>query len=355
MNYGELTYRKEAFMKSNKWFFIASLVLTLIPCPFLSAHAAEQKAITLTYSNFFIPQEAQAKLGEAWAREVEKRADGKIKIAYFPGGKLLKAEQAFDGVLKDASDIGMSAFSYNLGAFPVMEAIDLPLGYPSGKAATLAINDFYKKFQPKELSGVKVLYLHAHGPGLLHSKKPVVKLEDLKGMRIRSTGMSAKIAKALGAVPVAMPQDNTYEALLNNQVDATFGPMEVLKGWNQAKVIKYTIDDCCVSYTTGMYLIMNLKKWNSLPQDVQKIFDEVSTEWIIKHGEAWDASDQDGRTYTLSLGNKVASLSIQEEGRWANAVRPVIDSYVNSATKKGFPGKQYVETIYGFIGKQSKK
>jgi TRAP-type C4-dicarboxylate transport system substrate-binding protein len=217
------------------------------------------------------------------------------------------------------------------------------------------INDFYKKFQPKELAGVKVLYFHAHGPGLLHSKKPVNKLGDLKGMRIRSTGMSAKIAKVLGAVPVAMSQDNTYEALLNNQVDATFGPMEVLKGWNQAKVIKYTIDDCCVSYTTGMYVIMNLKKWNSLPPDIQKIFDGVSTEWIMKHGEAWDASDQEGRRYTLSLGNKVNSLSIQEEGRWANAVRPVINEYVNGTTKKGLPGKEYVETIYELIGKQGKK
>jgi len=342
-------------MKSNKWFFLTFLVLSLISCPFLPTHAAEQKAVTLTYSNFFIPQEVQAKLGEAWAREVEKRAEGKIKITYLPGGKLLKAEQTFDGVLKDAADIGMSAFSYNLGVFPVMEAIDLPLGYPSGKAATLVINDFYKKLQPKELAGVKVLYLHAHGPGLLHSKKPVNKLEDLKGMRIRSTGMSAKIAKALGAVPVAMAQDNTYEALLNNQVDATFGPMEVLKGWNQAKVIKYTVDDCCVSFTTGMYLVMNLKKWNSLPQDIQKIFDEVSAEWIIKHGEAWDASDQEGRKYTLGLGNQVASLSIQEEGRWAKAVLPVIDSYVNGATKRGLAGKEYVETIYQLIGTQSKK
>ncbi len=341
-------------MRSGKWFLVTSLVLSLTLWPQLPTHAAEQKPITLTYSNFFIPQDAQAKLGEAWAREVEKRANGKIKINYYPGGRLLKAEQTFDGVLKDTCDIGMSAFSYNLGTFPVMEAIDLPLGYPSGKVATFVINNFYKKFQPKELSGVKVLYLHAHGPGLLHSKKPVNKLEDLKGMRIRSTGMSANIAKALGAVPVAMSQENTYEAILNNQVDATFSPMEVLKGWNQAKVIKYTVDHCCVSYTTGMYLLMNLKKWNALPQDIQKAFEEVSAEWIVKHGEAWDAGDEEGRKYTLSLGNQIISLPIKEEERWANAVRPVIDTYVNRATKKGLPGKEYVETIYGLIGKQGK-
>lgn len=141
---------------------------------------------------------------------------------------------------------------------------------------------------------------------------------------------------------------------MNNQVDATFGPMEVLKGWNQAKVIKYTVDHCCVSYTTGMYLLMNLKKWNALPQDIQKAFEEVSSEWIIKHGEAWDASDEEGRKYTLSLGNQIVSLPIREEGRWADAIRPVIDTYANRATKKGLPGKEYVETIYGLIGKQGK-
>jgi TRAP-type C4-dicarboxylate transport system substrate-binding protein len=104
-----------------------------------------------------------------------------------------------------------------------------------------------------------------------------------------------------------------------------------------------------------MYVIMNLKKWNSLPPDIQKILDGVSTEWIIKHGEAWDASDQEGRKYTLSLGNKVNSLSIQEEDLWANAVRPVIDEYVNGTKKKGLPGKEFVETIYELIGKQGKK
>jgi TRAP-type C4-dicarboxylate transport system substrate-binding protein len=117
MGHRELIFRKEVSLKSNKFSPIPSLFLFLMSWPLLSAHAAEQKPITLTYSNFFIPQEAQAKLGEAWAKEAEKRTNSKIKITYYPAGKLLKAEQTFDGVPKDASDIGMSAFSYNLGTF----------------------------------------------------------------------------------------------------------------------------------------------------------------------------------------------------------------------------------------------
>jgi len=312
---------------------------------------AGNKVIELNYANFFPPAHIQAKLGESWIKEVEKRTGGKVKITYFPGGALLKGNQIYDGVIKGVADIGMSCFAYTRGRFPAIEAIDLPMGYPSGKVATRVINEFYKKFRPKELDEVKVLYLHAHGPGLLHSKRAVYKMEDLKGLKIRSTGFSAKVAKALGAVPVAMPQGGTYEALQKGVVDATFSPMEVLKGWKQAEVIKYTVECYSIGYTTGMFVVMNKRKWNSLPEDIQKVFKEVSEEWIAKHGDAWDASDAEGRKFTLSLGNKIIPLSASESARWAKAVRPVLDEYVAGVEKKGLPGKEYVEAIRNLIKK----
>ena len=52
----------------------------------------------------------------------------------------------------------------------MMEVLDLPMGYPNGRVATRVANEFFKKFKPKELEGVKLLYIHAHGPGLLHTK-----------------------------------------------------------------------------------------------------------------------------------------------------------------------------------------
>lgn len=318
---------------------------------FSFAPVTHGKAVSLNYANFFPPTHIQAKLGESWIKEIEKRTGGKVKITYFPGGALLKGNQIYDGVLKGVADIGMSCFAYTRGRFPAIEAIDLPMGYPSGRVATCVINEFYKRFRPKELDEVKVLYLHAHGPGLLHSKKPVYKLEDLKGLKIRSTGFSAKVAKALGAVPVAMPQGGTYEALQKGVVDATFSPIEVLKGWKQAEVIKYTVECYSIGYTTGFYVVMNKRKWEALPEDVKKVFEEVSAEWIGKHGEAWDSSDEEGRKYTLSLGNEIIPLSAEESARWAKAVRVVIDEYVASVEKKGLPGKEYVEAIRDLIKK----
>ena len=180
-------------------------------------------------------------------------------------------------------------------------------------------------------------------------------MEDLKGLKIRSYGFSAKIPEALGAVPVAMGQGGAYEALQKGVADATLSPMEVLKGWKQAEVIKYTIECYSIGYTAGFYVAMNLDKWKSLPQDVQKVFDEVNAEWIAKHGDGWDSSDNAGREFTLSKGNKIIPLSQAESTRWAKAVRQLMDNYAKAVEAKGLPGKDYVKTLRELIKIWSKE
>jgi TRAP-type transport system periplasmic protein len=334
---------------------VLSVIFLLTAAITLGSWTAAGAATNLTYSIFFPPTHAQTKAAESWAKEIEKRSAGNVKISLFPGGTLTPADQCYDGVVKGISDIGMSAFAYTRGRFPAMEALDLPLGYPNGRVATRVANEFYLYMKPKALENVKVLYLHAHGPGLLHTKKPVKKLDDLKGLKIRSTGFSAKVVEALGAVPVAMPQGETYEALSKGIVDGTIGPIEVLKGWKQGEVVKFTTDCFDVGYTTVFFVVMNLKKWNSLPPDARKVLDDVSREWIDVHGKAWDEADKEGRTFTLSLGNQIIPLSAQESTRWKKAVRPTIEEYVKNAEQKGVPGRKSVKEAESLIGKYRKQ
>jgi TRAP-type C4-dicarboxylate transport system substrate-binding protein len=327
------------------WGVVLGITLTAT-----SALSAGAKPTKLTFSIFFPPTHGQTKAAMAWAKEIEKRTDNKVQISVFAGGTLTKAPQCYSGTVKGISDLGFSLFAYTRGRFPVMAAVDLPMGYADGKVASRVAQEFAKAFKPKELSDVKVLYLHAHGPGLLHTKKPVKKLEDLKGMKIRATGLSAKIVKALGGVPVAMPQGGTYEALKKGVVEGTFGPMEVLKGWKQAEVIKYTTECYSIGYTTTFFVVMNLDKWNSLPADIKKIFDEVSDKYTDVHGNVWDSTDQEGRKYTLSLGNEIISLSDEESARWRKAVEPVINDYITNTPD----GDKYVKKIRELMKTYSK-
>ena len=93
-------------------------------------------------------------MADAWCKEVEKRTKGKVKVQYFPGQTLTKAKQVYDGTVQGMSDLGFCLFGYNRGRFPLMEVVDLPLGYKSGKAATQVANAVYEKFKPKELDDV---------------------------------------------------------------------------------------------------------------------------------------------------------------------------------------------------------
>jgi TRAP-type C4-dicarboxylate transport system substrate-binding protein len=132
-------------------------------------------------------------------------------------------------------------------------------------------------------------------------------------------------------------------------VEGTFAPIETLKGWKQGEVVKSTTDCSQIGYTTAMFVVMNLQKWNSLPADVRKIMEDLSAQWIDVHGKAWDLLDEEGREYTLSLGNRIVALSAEEAARWKKAVAPIIDQYVQEASAKGLPAKNAIGELEGMI------
>jgi TRAP-type C4-dicarboxylate transport system substrate-binding protein len=314
------------------------LCLSVIGFSFLTSTAFGQTK--LTYSVCWPAPHRLTVLATEWAKEIEKRTDARVQITVFAGGMLTPCDKCFDGVAKGISDIGMSVLGYTRGKFPLTEVIDLPLGSKSGLASTKLINEYYERFKPKEFDEVKVMYFHAHGPGLVHTKRPVNKLEDMKGLKIRCTGLAAKIVTAFGGTPVAMPMGETYDALSRGVVDGSMAPQEALFGWKWGEVVKFTTEDWGGSYSSGMFVVMNKDKWNALPPDVQKIIERINEEWIEKYGKTWDEIDKEGRDYTLKLGNKIISLSKEENERWAKAVRPLLDDYVKNMKDKGLPGEE---------------
>ncbi len=326
----------------------AALVMLAVGCAKQEGQGdpeAAPKTIELTYSVFFPPSHIQCQTAQAWADEIAKRSNGRVKIAIHPAGTLTPAPQCYAGVVDGISDIGMSCFAYTRGRFSLLEGLDLPVGYPDGTTATRVANELVKKYQPAELADVKVLYVHAHGPGILASKKAVRSLDELSGVKVRATGMSQKIVEVLGAAPVAMAQGDTYEALQKGTVEATLCPMETLKGWKQGEVIDYITDASCVGYTTAMFVVMNKGKWASLPADVQELMTAVSDEWIAKHGAAWDQADAEGLEFVLTLEREVIVLSAEEKAKWQARVKPVLDKYVEDAKAKNVPGEAFLKDL----------
>lgn len=322
---------------------LVPVLIAIIAVSLAGPATASAANFKLTYSNFFPPTHIQSKLAEAWCKEVEKRTGGKVKVDYFPGQTLTKARQSYDGTVEGISDISFSVLAYTRGRFPVMSAVDLPLGYSSGKVATEVVNRVYKKFMPKEFDDVKVMYLHAHGPGLVHTKgKAVRKLEDMKGLKFRAHGTSALVVTALGGTPVAKPMPETYEMLQKGVVEGSVYPLEANKGWKLGEVTDYATSAFSAAYTTSFFVVMNKDKWNSLPADIQKTIEQINAEWIVKHGDAWDTSDMAGIKFFLNQGGQLIGVDEQEQDRWRQAVAPIISKYVGDAKKKGVSNAQEI-------------
>ena len=305
-----------------------------------------EAAIKLTYSNFFPPTHIQSKLAEAWCKEVEKRTNGRVVVEYYAGQTLTKAKQCYDGVVTGLSDVGFSVLAYTRGRFPVMSAVDLPLGYPSGKAATAVVNAVYSKFKPKELMDTKVMYLHAHGPGLVHTRdKAVRKIEDMKGLKLRGHGTSALVQKALGATPVPKPMPECYQMIQKGVVEGATYPFEANKGWKLGEVTDYVTAAFSAAYTTSFFVVMNKDKWKIIPPEDQRTIEQINREWVVKHGQAWDASDLEGIVFFLNQGGQIIGLDKKEAARWEKAVAPIAGEYAEKLNKKGFNGKEIVDFI----------
>jgi len=306
---------------------------------------AETAGVRLTYSTFFPPTHVQSRLAAAWCKEVEARTQGKIHVEYHPGQTLSGSTpwSCYDDVVNGRVDVGFSAFAYTPARFPVMSAVSLPLGYPDAKTATAITNDVYRKFMPKEILDTRVMYLHATGPGLIHTReRPVKVLEDMKGLKLRAHGESAQLISALGALPVPMPMSEVYGGLRTGRIDGSMYPWEISLSWRLYEVTRYCTEAFNIAYSTTFFVVMNKEKWASIPAGLQKIIGQINDEWVPKHATAWDADDREGRDLFLGRGGTVIDLAQDEALRWQRRAEPVVADYVAGASRRGVTSAQEI-------------
>lgn len=332
-------------MKESKFFAGLSIVLvcTMIGL-FGSIGSVNAADISLTYANFPPATTFPCVQMERWCKEVEKRTNGKVSFKTFPGGTLLGAKNMFDGVVSGTADIGCLATAYQPGRFKMFQSMDLPIGFPSAAVASATMWDLYEKYHPESFKKVKVITLFTCAPAQILSKKEVKSLEDLEGLKLRAAGTGVKIMKLLGAAPVGMPQSEVPEALQKGVVQGNVTSMDVLKDMKYAEYCPYvTVANLWV---VPFAVVMNKAKWESLPDDVKKVIDDMRKEQAVWTGKYVDQHAQKAKEWSIEEHNvKVYELSPEQQEKWLEKASPVIDEYVKTLAEVDLPGKDFLKDL----------
>lgn len=274
---------------------------------------------------------------EPWARELEARTNGKVKVTIFPAGSAFgHVEKQLDQVRAGVVDIAHGLTGIPRGRLPRTTIIDMPFLVKTADAASKTLWALYPKWLAPEYKGFKVLALHAHNAGLIHTRdKPIRTMEDLKGLRLRFPSVAiAMMEKHLGATPVGLPPTQVYENLQKGAIDGTVFPYDAISGFKLHEVLGHHLD--ARVYTTSFYFVMNERKYNSLPADVRKAIDDISGDVLVaKFGDWWNKWDQPGLEAIKAKGNPITTLDDAERAKWREALQPVIKEYLASLKEQG--------------------
>ena len=332
--------------------FVTVLIAAGIFGPALSG-AGSASPVKLTYANFPPASTFPCVQMEKWKTVVEARTEGKVKIQTFPGSTLLGAKNMLDGVMDGVADIGCLALPYMPGRFPLLAGVDLPVGFRNAATANAVLFDLYSKYQPKSLSKVKVLTLFAAPPANIISKKPIRTLQDLEGYELRCTGAGVEPLKLLGAVPVAMPMSETPEALQKGIVKGVFSSFDILKDFNFAEICRYATR--CNMQTASFAVVMNLDKWNSLPQDVKAVLDDLARKHSIWTGNYVDYHGKESIEWSRKKYSvEFIELGKQEDRLWHEKVRPITEKWLKETSARGLPARKFLDDLYTLKAKYEK-
>lgn len=334
-----------------KMSLIAALFLfAAIPVTAPLIDTAAAGPVTLSYANFPPPTTFPCVQMERWKKEVEKRTDGKVKVNTYPSGTLLGPKNMMDGVIAGTADIGCLCQAYQPGRFIISNATALPLGIPNAEVGSLVLWDLYNKYKPDAFKKVKVLTMFTTAPANIMSKEPIRKLADIKGVSLRASGGAAQILQAWGANQIGMPMSATPEALQKGTVQGLFSSLEVMKDFKFAELCKF------VTFTdTPIYpfaVVMNMEKWNALPKDVQKVFEDLGREQAEWTGVYMDNHVREAIEWSKEKEG-VEFITLKDKAAWDKALEPIVEEWIEKNDGQ-VPAKQIVDDIKMLIKKYSK-
>lgn len=286
---------------------------------------------------------------------LERMSGGKIKVEHRWSGTIHPVNKGFEAVRDNLTDVTGCWSFYKANSFPMMQGLFLPGISPNAAVHSLMAETLYDKYfrAEYERQGTYLSRLRATTPYILWTKKPVGKLEDLKGMKVRSGGgTEAKVLAALGATPTSMASTEIYTAFQRGIVDA----VSISDG--AAEIFKVHEIATHRSYFTLVRIVLEQcirPEWiNALPADLRAVYDHwgrAAAQYDTQMSYVFHGAKAREEVFRDKFNMKFITIAPQEEARWKKAVEPVIDEFIADGEKAGLPAKQLVADMRATVEK----
>ena len=287
-----------------------------------------------------------------FAELVAQKSGGKIKVKVYPGGTLGGEQQVASAMQGGTVEVSMMAPAQLVGNYKEFLVLDLPFAFANEREADIVLDGpFGKKLlevmPAKGLVGLA--YMEQGYRSISNSKRPINKLEDIQGLKIRTiqNPLYVDMLNTLGANAVPMAFTELYTALDTKAVDGQENPYATLEASKFYEVQKF------MSATKHIYnpqlLLVGKKFWDTLSPAEKKIFQDAAYEARDHQRKVAREMDLKSRQFLVKSGMQINDIAPQEIARMRDKVKPVVDKYSAQI------GQPLVQEFYAELDKARKQ
>ncbi len=319
-------------------FFVAAVIITALVLPGPTV-AQQSKVIELTYGTPYGPDHTFSKTDKEWFAKIEKETNGQVKFKPFWGGTIIGGgANAIDEMVKGVMDVGFISPGQARSGYDLAKANFLFFAEANLNDVRRIFLEVLKKYPAieQEYKGLKVMAWCSGTDYQLLTRKPVRKLADMKGMRIKTLGEIVNVLKDLGVEGMASPMSEVYVSMQKGILDGAFVTYNTLETLRFAEVAKYFTMLNLTRPPAGMR-VMALSTWNKLSPEIQKVFQD-NIDWYGAEADKDVMKDDiDGKEFGRKNGVEYISLPKEEMAKFYGLILEDATKAAKNIDAKGLP------------------
>ncbi|WP_198376522.1 TRAP transporter substrate-binding protein [Neoroseomonas rubea] len=302
-------------------------------------------AVSNVHRHFLVP----------WTNKVREESGGRLRIQIFPSMQLGGAPpQLYDQAKDGVADIVWTLPGNTPGRFPRIEVIELP--FIAHKRASVNARVTWRMFDRHmrpDFAETHILCAWAHDHGLIHARREVKTMDDLRGLKLRfPTRQAGEALRALGATAIGMPVPQVPEALSQGVIDGAVVPWEIVPSIRIHEMVRHHvgIPGSPTLYTASFILAMNKARYDGLDPDLRRVLDANSGEVAaIMASRVWDEEGPKVEEMVRRRGNAITEITAEEKARWQAATAPVVQAWIGQMRERSIDGAALVEETRALV------